>query len=242
MPPARLLRGGGHVARLRTWPGDASTAQLLTVDASSPPPVAVIRSWVEEIRRDGFRRVRTGAISELRTAPYDALGFATIQRLTLLHLDLVAPRPAVQIGDVALRKAAGDEFGRLALLDAAAFPAGWNLDPGAIGDAAAATPRSRIRVVDAADGGRPIGYAVNGRAGRAAFLQRLAVDPAAQRRGIGAALVADGISWARRWRCRSMAVNTQDDNVTARLLYQRAGFVARPHGLVVLQIDVEPER
>ena len=75
---------------------------------------------------------------------------------------------------------------------------------------------------------------------RAAFLQRLAVHPTAQGRGLGHALVLDSIGWARRWRCRTMAVNTQDDNNTARTLYERVGFVARNHGLVVLERPMEP--
>ncbi len=212
----------------------------MTIDSQNPPPVAVLRSWLERIRADGYGFVRTGAISALRTSPYDALGFSAVQQLTLLHLDLhgrshqLPDAPGVQ-----LRKASGDELGSLASLDAAAFPAGWNLDPTAIRDAAAATPRSRIRVATRFERSRPVGYAVSGRAGRAAFLQRLAVDPDEQGRGIGAALVADGISWARRWRCLTMAVNTQDDNATARRLYERAGFVARTTGLVVLQLEFE---
>lgn len=252
MPQPRLLRGGGHVARVRPWPSEPSTAQLVTLDLQQPPPAAVLRSWLNELRSNGFQRVRTGAVSELRTGPFDALGFAVVQRLTLLHLDLLDERVPVSIdgtvpaaatgvpAEVHLRKARTGELPVLAAIDASAFPVGWSLDTLAIEDAAGATQRSRIRV--ATDSGRTaVGYAVSGRSGRSAFLQRLAVSPDAQGSGIGALLVEDSIAWARRWRCRSVAVNTQDDNDRARRLYERAGFIARSHGLLVLERTLATE-
>ncbi len=202
----------------------------------------MLRAWLDDVRAEGYRAARTGAISELRTAPYDALRFTVAQRLTLLHLDLSAARPGLPGTGVRLHRALETDLERLARLDQLAFPAGWGLDAEAITDAARATPRSRIRVVGSASRRIPAGYAISGRAGRAAFLQRLAVDPSAQGRGIGAALVADGIAWASRWRCRTMAVNTQEDNGAALALYERAGFVARSHGLVVLEYDLAGAR
>ena len=240
-----MLHGGGHTARVRPGPGDPSIAQLLTLDLQTPPPVAVLRAWLGEIRRDGYTRIRTGAVSSLRTAPYDAIGFAVVQRLTLLHLDLTAPVPITASTGrpgpppVATQRGRPADHHRFAELDRAAFPTGWALDESSIGEAAAATPRSRVRSVSTPDHGLA-GYAVSGRSGRAAFLQRLAVRPEAQGNGLGRALVVDSIGWARRWRCRTMAVNTQDDNDTARRLYERAGFVARNHGLVVLERPLEP--
>jgi ribosomal-protein-alanine N-acetyltransferase len=133
-----------------------------------------------------------------------------------------------------LRTAHRDEHVDLAELDAAAFPSGWALDAAAIGEAGEATPRARVRAALDAHG-RAVGYAVAGRSGRAAFLQRLAVLPDAQGHGVGATLVDDVIRWAGRWRCRSVAVNTQSDNGSALRLYERAGFVARSHGLVVME-------
>ncbi len=237
-----MLHGGGYTARARPWPDDPSIAQLLTLDLQTPPPAAVLRAWMGELRRDAYTRVRTGAVSSLRTAPYDALGFTIIQRLTLLHLDLAArgarparpaePTPATKKGRVI-------DHGRFAELDHASFPVGWALDASSIGEAAAATPHQRVRFLTTTDG-TLAGYAVTGRAGRAAFLQRLAVHPAAQGQGLGRALVVDSIGWAHRWRCRTMAVNTQDDNDTARRLYERAGFVARSNGLVVMERALEP--
>lgn len=211
-------------------------AQMVTLDLQTPPPAAVLRSWLAELERTGFQRVRTGAVSELRTSPYDALGFAVVQRLVLLHLDLSGPRPTRpgRAARPSARPARPADVGALAELDRRAFPPGWGLDETAVLDAADATPKSRVRMIDGPDG-RPIAYAISGRSARSAFLQRLAVDPEHRGRGLGAILVEDSIRWSARWRSRTISVNTQDDNVTARRLYERAGFVPRSHGLVVLE-------
>ena len=100
-----------------------------------------------------------------------------------------------------------------------------------LGDALAATPLSRFRV---ATDGRPVGYAITGRAGRRGYLQRLAVDPDHHRRGIGVALVADSLRWLRRAGASAAVVNTQVGNDGALALYLATGFVPEPHGLTVL--------
>ena len=138
-PRRALLQGGGHVARVRPWPGDATTAQLVTLDLQPPPPAAVLRGWIGELARR-VPRVRTGAVSELRTAPYDALGFSVAQRLVLLHLDLRAPRPELR-APAPVRPRVRTAAGRSTASDSPistkrAFPAGWALDATAIHDAA----------------------------------------------------------------------------------------------------------
>ena len=85
------------------------------------------------------------------------------------------------------------------------------------------------------DDGAVIGYAVTGRAGSIAYLQRLAVLPERQRRGIGFALVLDGLVWARRRGATSMLVNTQETNQAAVDLYEHMGFRREAYGLAVLE-------
>lgn len=233
MPP-RLLHSGGHTARIRPWPGEPSTAQLLTLDHHASPHISVLRSWLGELSRLGYTKVRTGAVSVLRVSPYESLRFAVVQELSLLHLELSQKRELLR-AETPLRKPRPGEFFDLAKVDRRAFPERWGLDAAGIEEAAMATPRHRLRVASAGRSSAAVGYAVTGRAGRLAFLQRLAVDPEAQGQGIGGTLVLDSVHWARRWRCTTMAVNTQKENEPALGLYHRAGFVAHPHGLVVLE-------
>ena len=94
-----------------------------------------------------------------------------------------------------------------------------------------ASPRRRARV---------LGYAVSGHTGDQGYLQRLAVDPEAQRSGIGAALVTDSLHWMRRAGVGCVSVNTQEANSRAFSLYRRLGFVPVEPGLAVLRLALAP--
>jgi ribosomal protein S18 acetylase RimI-like enzyme len=83
------------------------------------------------------------------------------------------------------------------------------------------------------------GYAITGRAGPRGYLQRLAVEPAGQRGGIGTALVGDGLRWLRRWGAKEVLVNTQEGNDAAVQLYERLGFRLEAGGLAVLRRAVD---
>ena len=54
-------------------------------------------------------------------------------------------------------------------------------------------------------------------------------------RGLGAALVVDGLRWLRRWGAKEVLVNTQEGNDAAVRLYERLGFRLQPDGLAVLR-------
>jgi ribosomal-protein-alanine N-acetyltransferase len=69
-----------------------------------------------------------------------------------------------------------------------------------------------------------VGYALSGRDARQVFLQRLAVRPEVQRRGIARALVDDCLAWAARWHAERVLVNTHVGNDAALALYANAGF------------------
>jgi GNAT superfamily N-acetyltransferase len=58
----------------------------------------------------------------------------------------------------------------------------------------------------------------------------LAVDPAARGRGIGRALFAACLDRARAAGKRRMALPTTEWMVTARAMYERAGFRREPEG------------
>ena len=75
---------------------------------------------------------------------------------------------------------------------------------------------------------------MTGRTSTIGFLQRLAVDPSAEGQGIGSALVVDALRWLSRTGARKAWVNTQPENLRARDLYLRHGFVEQDVGLDVL--------
>jgi len=108
------------------------------------------------------------------------------------------------------------------------------LDDAGLTDALTATPHTRFQVVVDRNTLRVVGYAISGRSGRNGYLQRLAVDPSEQGRGLGRWLVMDGLRWLSRWRADQCVVNTQWGNDVALSLYERVGFRRLPQGLAVL--------
>ncbi|GAB3199539.1 GNAT family N-acetyltransferase [Geodermatophilus arenarius] len=92
----------------------------------------------------------------------------------------------------------------------------------------------RVRV--AVDDGRPVGFvAVVVHDGThdepdGGEVEMLAVDPVVQRRGIGRALLDDGVDQLRRAGVRIVAIGTGGDpgHAPARRTYEAAGFTALP--------------
>ncbi|HEV7720666.1 MAG TPA: GNAT family N-acetyltransferase [Iamia sp.] len=229
--PSMPLRGPHPSTVLRTvaWRGRADVA-LVTVRPGAPPPTgAEIAALVDQAHRSGVRRLVTGALTDVEQEPFAHAGFTVHDRLHLLRHDLV-DLPTVD-GPVRLRRARRLDVEAALAVDARAFEPFWRLDRGGLDDALAATTSARFRVAD--DDG-VVGYAVTGRSATRGYLQRLAVDPERWRRGVGAALVADGLRWLRRRHVRVAVVNTQVGNDGAYALYRRMGFVPEARGLTVL--------
>lgn len=225
-----LTRGDGRL-RIATWRGDITTAYL--TPARGRPSAADVERSIEAIAASGYRAAFTAALAPTDAAPFLDAGFSVHERLQLLARPVAAPpspSPAVPI-----RRGRRTDHPAILAVDHAAFPRFWQLDAAGFEDALTATPSSRLRVVTDPEGtSAVVAYAVTGRAGGRGYLQRLAVLPIAQRRGIASALVADGLGWLRRWGAHELLVNTQEDNAAALALYETLGFHRQDDGLAVL--------
>lgn len=225
----RSLSIGDDRLRVAPWRGDPATAYVVA-RTGRPSPWALARC-LEELVDGGYRTALTPALAPVDQGPWLANGFEVHERLHLLSR---AVDPAVDLGAEAdLRRARRRDRAGVLAVDAAAFPPFWRLDEPGLDDALAATPSARFRV--ALVGDEVVGYAVTGRAASRGYLQRLAVHPDVQRRGIAAALVADALRWLRRWSAREVLVNTQESNDGAVALYERLGFRRHDEGLAVLR-------
>lgn len=58
-----------------------------------------------------------------------------------------------------------------------------------------------------------------------AYIEELTVDTEFRGRGVGRALLAGGIEWAKRQGFPGITLETQDNNVPACRLYEKSGFV-----------------
>jgi ribosomal protein S18 acetylase RimI-like enzyme len=197
--------------------------------------------------------VVTGALAPAEQKAFLEAGFAVRERLHLLS------RPLQHLPDpppIRTRRPRRSERAPILALDQLAFDEFWRLDGPGLNDALSATATARLRVVagtsmpeaahpdpDRIDRRpRVDGYAVTGRSGTRGYLQRLAVDPRLQGRGIAAALVIDGLRWLRRHGAERAVVNTQEGNESALRLYYRLDFRPEPEGLAVLSCATGPGR
>ena len=240
----RLVRVGTQRVIVET---KVSPAGPVAVILPQPDSTSLTPSFVQELTTSlhgaasSPMRIRTTAIGEDEAATFRAAGFDVAQRLHLLVHDLGPPDRAANIDPVGVTvrslRVAGPYGNRrirsLLTIDHAAFAPDMQLDLDDFANAMRATPvvRLRVAVLDAA----MVGYAIFGRSGQRGYLQRLAVLPTAQGRGIGRALVIDGIRWCRRRRVDRLVVNTEHGNSPALHLYRDLGFLDAPLGLVIME-------
>jgi GNAT superfamily N-acetyltransferase len=220
------FRFHGGVVRIAAWHGRADVASLALRGRGTLAPASVDR-LLERVRAAGYREVVTNALAPAATLPLVDAGFAVRGRLRVLAHDL--QHLPVESGRT--RRARRRERDVLLATDQAAFDEFWAFDRDGLRQAARATPSSQFRITR--DPG-PAGYALFGRAHTDGYVQRLAVHPDIQGRGVGAALLTDGLQWLRTRGATRAYVNTQSDNDRAYALYQRVGFTPMPVGLCVL--------
>ena len=227
-------RVGHGRARLGPSAADPEIARLV-VSPDAPLDEAGVTTCVERARSLGFRGVVTNALSDTEVTPFLRCDFAVQERLHLLAADLstapstARPRPSLQVTRVRRR-----EQTAVLRLDASSFSASWRLGRNGLADALSATPGRQFRAVrDRTDA--ITGYAITGIAGRLGYLQRIAVDPAHRREGVGRALVLDAFTYLWSHGASRAYVNTQLDNAGALALYHSCGFELLTSGLAVLE-------
>jgi ribosomal-protein-alanine N-acetyltransferase len=204
---------------------DGASAHVQVLDPGAVTPEGV-RELCTTLAHRGAREIVTNAMS-----PADAQPFLDAGLRVRAELDVLSRPLRDAIGRAAPTHRARDHAPVL-MLDHLAFGAD-GFDAALLDAALHATAAVRLRVVGRES--MPEGYAITGAAGRRGYVQRLAVHPDARRRGVGTALLVDGLRWARRRGAREAVVNTNRGNDSARALYESHGFVDLPTGLVVLE-------
>ena len=228
---ADVIRFGREEARTGPWRGDRNVAYLAPSPNHPAPSAEFVRRCLDVLASRGFVRVVTAALSPPEQAGFLAAGFQIEERLHLLsHALDVIPEPR-HAGAVIKRARRRDRSAVLGV-DRSAFPPFWRLDQHGLLEALDATPWTRFRL--ATVDSEIVGYAICGRANERGFVQRLAVEPSVQRRGIGWDLMVDGLHWLQRRGVTRAVVNTQLGNEPALDLYERLGFRRQAVGLSVL--------
>ena len=226
-------------ARLGRWPYDDRVAHLVLLDHHMEPSTVDVAGWVSEATEQGANTVRTGALFPNAVPAFLDTGFRVADTLTLLARELDEPGPPtgahrpLGTGPTRLRRLRPAMLSDAAEIDRRSFSTPWANDTRALADILTATPYHRSRFVSI--DGRMVGFSISGRADRSGYVQRLAVDPNARRRGIAQLLLADALRWMRRRDIRRALVNTATDNQPALSLYESIGFERQPGSLVILE-------
>jgi ribosomal-protein-alanine N-acetyltransferase len=137
--------------------------------------------------------------------------------LTLQKTDFAVPDPGNSL--ITVRPADRDDLTDVLDIDRAALEPLWHN-----------TMETLAQCLDAACfdvaelNGRIVGYAYATLRGRHGHLARIAVHPDWQGQRIGVRLLATVVSFFRQRRAFGMTLNTQQDNVRARRLYEWFGF------------------
>ena len=234
MSKLALLTFGTEHYRVGSWRGQPAIGYV----APLSPPELLTRTGLEQVlarlARRGYREVLTAALTESEQSFFRGAGFAVHERLHLLQHDLEAVAPPAT-GPSELRRIRRWHHRALLGVDARSFDPFWKLDRANLVEAIRATPSTRLTGCFVRG---CVGYAITGFAGDQGYLQRLAVDPDHQGRGLATALVHDSLAWLVQRGATAASVNTQESNTRALDLYERLGFSQVHPGLAVLRYSL----
>ncbi len=226
-----VIRSGWRAVRVIPPKNRERPATLVLVADRGAPDAALVSRAVDACRDLGLSAVITQALRPPDQAPFLAAAGTLIQELHLLNLAHPPARTWWSIGGTPpIRRHSPDQA--IADLDYLAFEPFWHFDTVALRDALLATQISRLRTISI--GEKPIGYLISGCSGRRGFIQRLAIHPDQEGRGYASALLIDALQRLGRRGVESVTINTQVDNVRARMLYERHGFVLQTERLGVI--------
>lgn len=230
---------------LTTWPYDVTTAAL-TLQSGHQPDTRIgdelVREWALAVSSSAYQRIRTNAIGPAVTDDLMRHGFSVRQELVLLHRDLEGRTPTAANG---AHRVGRVRMGDAVSIDLAAFGDEWAVDHAALSYATNATQDAHLRGAGGRRAfrgsfglvGRAAGYCLTGLTDETGYVQRLAVHPSAQRRGIARALVEDALDWLVQRGATGVYVNTDVDNVAALHLYDTLGFSPLGYRLHVMEIS-----
>ncbi|HHC07358.1 MAG TPA: N-acetyltransferase [Actinobacteria bacterium] len=226
--PGRVtLRRGWARAEARPWNDVVADASLRIVRGGS----GFLQACTEKLLGVGAPAVLSPPLPVAARRPWLAVGYREHVRLALMRLDL-SSCPAAP--DHLVVDAPTDDLAPLLAVDRAAFDPRWRFDELGLREALAATPTTAVKVVRGPDGD-PIAYAIVGYGQAISYLQRVAVHPRWQGRGMGRSLLRASAREARARGARALLLNTQTGNETATSLYASEGYVTLPESLAVLR-------
>ncbi|MBA3666928.1 MAG: ribosomal protein S18-alanine N-acetyltransferase [Sphingomonas sp.] len=136
---------------------------------------------------------------------------------------MIGARPEFAAGAVRLRPGTGHDLDQVMRIMNAAFPPTFG-EAWTRSQCAGILPMAGVELILAEKGRACVGFSLARSITEEAELLLIAVDPAAQRQGVGAALLTQFIAATRAAGCHRLHLEVRDGN-PAVALYRSAGFV-----------------
>lgn len=199
----RIFGYSPHISGPEAWSAlwEAAHAEVIHSNAKTQVATIIVKQWFQNIILSS--------------------GFDLKQNIVLLQLVNNMTTSFSAPSGVRIRLMNAEDMPAVTKIDLAAFGWFWHntLD---------SLERARLQAVNATvaeDDSGVIGYQLSTGNPLGAHLARLGVQPEAQGRGVGAALVSDLIQKLGAAQISRLSVNTQADNIASLSLYKKLGFV-----------------
>ena len=223
--PALLAESPRGLVGCLITPADPPPAAWVTAAAvcDGERPLPIMRLLLSAIW-DPLRDAGTTTLACMPAEPWlppilEQLGFAVVEQVvTWEKPDLAITRQGAP--DVLVRPVRQADMDRLAEIEHAAFAPRWRYSAGTL---SRALDRSATFTVAQREG-LLVGYQFSVTSRDWAHLVRITVDPAEQRTGVGARLLAHALARYAELGARRVSLNTQSDNLPSHHLYSAFGF------------------
>jgi ribosomal protein S18 acetylase RimI-like enzyme len=224
-PGVVVLRHGLSKATARPWNADVPDAYLSLVRGSSP----FLEMCADHLHSMGIPSVLSPPLPSTSVDLWQDAGYQPFEWLDVFGRELIDSIPDPERAVSTERHV---DWREIQQVDRQAFTPFWRLDTVGLDEASTATPSAAVLTVRDPD---LLGFSIVGAGTTAGYLQRIAVTPPAQHRGIGRSLVRASLHWARRHGARQMLLNTLGDNAAAARLYLAEGFTHLDDRLAILR-------
>ena len=224
--PFVVAQEGSRLSAALACPPDPATVawlRLFVFDSQLNGAMAWRMLWPmarENLEQQGCPMAAAIAIQRWLDPILVESGFELVNHIVLMELNTEAARPGLARSDYLIRPMLREDLPRVVEVDAAAFEPLWRNSLGALTHAF--LQASYASVAESETG--LVGYQLSTGGAFGTHLARLAVSPAAQRRGLGAALIQDLIAHIPLGRDPRLTLNTQSSNAASHALYARIGF------------------
>lgn len=227
-PGSISMRSGWYRARARPW-NESTPDPMLRLERGGLDFLEAVTSHLLGLGADA---VYSPALYPDSTLLWRRSGYEDHVTLDIMERPIGDPVSATNAALVDVQSA--PDWEEILRLDRLAFEGFWGMSRLGLQEAHQTNRSTAVLVVE--NGPRLSGYAIVGVQWATAFLHRIAVSPDQSGRGLGAALLAESINWGRRSGGRTMLLNVRPQNLKAKRLYKRMGFMNTGTALEVLRL------